>query len=47
MLLAYFPFYVLDGMLDLYAASLHMLEVPKEPVVILMEDEPQEAALAA
>lgn len=40
MLLAYFPFHVLD-------ASLHMLEVPKEPVVILMEDEPQEAALAA
>jgi hypothetical protein len=47
MLFAFLPFYVLDGMFELYTASLHMWEVPKDPVVILMEDEPQEVALAA
>ena len=47
MLFAFFPLYVLDGMLDLYTAGLHMWEVPKEPFVILMKEQPREAALAA
>ena len=47
MLYALFPLYVLDGMLDLYVAGMHMWEIPKEPVVILMEEDPGEAALAA
>ena len=47
MLFAYFPFYVLDGMLEVYTAGLHMWEVPKEPVLILLEDEPHEVAQAA
>jgi hypothetical protein len=45
MLFAFFPLYVLDGMLEMYAASLHACQ--KEPVVILMEEDPSEAALAA
>jgi hypothetical protein len=43
----FFSLYVLDGMLDVYTASLHMWQMPSEPIVILMEEEPQEAALAA
>ena len=42
---AFFPLYVFDSLLEMYAASLHVWQ--KEPVVILMEEEPSEASLAA
>jgi hypothetical protein len=45
MLFAFFPLYVLDDLLELYAASLHIWH--KEPVVILMEEDPPEATLTA
>ena len=42
MLFAFLPLLVLDGMLDIYTVGLHMWEVPKEPFVLLMEEEPRE-----
>jgi hypothetical protein len=47
MLLAFLPLYILDGMFEVCVGGMHMWEVPKEPVVIVMEEEPQESTLAA
>lgn len=38
MLLALFPLYVFDGILDVFAAGFHLWQVPDARVVISMEE---------
>lgn len=47
MLFAFLPLYILDAMFEVCVAGMHMWEVPKEPFVILMEEESRQAAPAA
>jgi hypothetical protein len=41
MLFLYMPFYMFDGILELYNASMSALHLAsKEPVIIMLEEEP-------